>query len=131
MRKFMKISISALFIVSKIFFTSDILYARDIDITIRHIDRTYSQGTVDIYRVKSMDELKSVSIDTNIGKYSIPELGTTHSNSSQDIHFWYNDMENPDLIIKKVTGIKNGKQIDLTKYVKKEKFVPMKVIIRK
>lgn len=122
--------IVCLLVASGVHFPSD-TYASDIDITIRHIDRSHSQGIVDTYRVKSMDELKSISIDTNLGKYAISELGTTHSNSSQDIHIWYDDMENPDLIIKSVTGIKDGKRLDLTKYVKEEDFTPMNVVVQK
>ena len=73
--------IVCLLVASGVYFPSD-TYASDIDITIRHIDRSHSQGIVDTYRVKSMDELKSISIDTNLGKYAISELGTTHYGKS-------------------------------------------------
>jgi len=107
------------------------VFASDVDITIRHIDRTYAQGTVDIYRVKSWDGLKDVIIETNLGKYEIPVLGTGHSNGIQNIYVCYDGLDDPDLIIKKVTAVKDGKRRDFTKNVRKELFTPMKVIIRK
>ena len=40
-------------------------------------------------------------------------------------------MENPFLIFKRFTGLKDGNRLDLTKYVNEEDFTPMNVVVQK
>jgi len=107
----------------------------NISVTIRHIETRMHQGIVCIYLVKNFfDELSNVSIKTNYGNIDIPKLGYSTSDAAAEVYIHLGDKgeinDLPPLKIIKVTAVKNGKKIDITKNTKEEKFFQQKIITK-